>query len=81
MLFGQTNASEITLEATLGSYTRKLNLSLIAFFTQKKGNIVITFYSPSFLGQETAKGPFGLRVKLPVAHLSATHGGGFTLFL
>ena len=29
--------------------------------------IVITFYSPSCLGQETAKGPFGLRVKLPPA--------------
>ena len=29
-------------------------------------------------GQETAKGPFGLRVKLPPAHLSSTHGGGFT---
>ena len=41
--------------------------------------IVITFYSPSCLGQETAKGPFGLRVKLPPAHLSTTHGGGFTL--
>ena len=27
--------------------------------------IVITFYSPSCLGQETAKGPFGLRDKLP----------------
>ena len=27
--------------------------------------IVITFYSPSCLGQETAKGPYGLRVKLP----------------
>ena len=27
--------------------------------------IVITFYSPSCLGQETAKGPFSLRVKLP----------------
>ena len=27
--------------------------------------IVITFYSPSCLGQETAKGPFGFRVKLP----------------
>ena len=26
---------------------------------------VITFYLPSCLGQETAKGPFGLRVKLP----------------
>ena len=43
--------------------------------------IVITFYSPSCLGQETAKGPFGLRVKLPPAHLSTTHGGGFALFL
>ena len=28
--------------------------------------------------QETAKGPFGLRVKLPPAHLSTTHGGSFT---
>ena len=27
--------------------------------------IVITFYSPTCLGQETAKGPFGIRVKLP----------------
>ena len=27
--------------------------------------VVIRFYSPSCLGQETAKGPFGLRVKLP----------------
>ena len=43
--------------------------------------IVITFYSPSCLGQETAKGSFGLRVKLPPAHLSTTHGGGFTLSL
>ena len=40
--------------------------------------IVITFYSPSCLGQETAKGSFGLRVKLPPAHLSTTHDGGFT---
>ena len=36
--------------------------------------IVITFYSPSCLDLETAKGPFGLRVKLPPAHLSTTHG-------
>ena len=43
--------------------------------------IVITFYSPSCLGQETEKGPFGLRVKLPPAHLSTTSGGGLTLFL
>ena len=43
--------------------------------------IVITFYSPSCLGQETAKGPFGLRVKLPPGHLSTTHDGGFTLSL
>ena len=42
---------------------------------------VITFYSRSCLGQETTKGPFGLRVKLPPAHLSTTHGGGFTLSL
>ena len=36
--------------------------------------IVITFYSPSCLGQKTAKGPFGLPIKLPHAHLSTTHG-------
>ena len=43
--------------------------------------ILITFYSPSCLGQETAKGPFGLRVKLPPTHLSTTHDGCFTLSL
>ena len=43
--------------------------------------IVITFYSPSCLGQEIAKGPFGLQVKLPPTHLSTTGGGGFTLSL
>ena len=43
--------------------------------------IVITFYSPSCLGWEIAEGPFGLRVKLPPARLSTTHGGGFTLSL
>ena len=42
--------------------------------------IVITFYSPSCLGRETAKGPFrSSSLKLPPAHLSTTHGGGFTL--
>ena len=43
--------------------------------------IVITFYSPSFLKQETAKEHFGLRVKLLPAHFSTTHGGGFILSL
>ena len=43
--------------------------------------IVITFYSPSYLGQETAKEPFALQVKLPPDHLFTTHGAGFTLFL
>ena len=54
--------------------------SFLAWRSAIKGTvvIVITFYSPSCLGQETAKGPFGLRVKLPPAHLSTTHGGGFT---
>ena len=31
------------------------------------------------LGQDTAKGPFSSRVKLPPAHLSTTHGESFTL--
>ena len=43
--------------------------------------IVIAFYLPSCLGQETVKGLSGLRVKLPPAHLSTTQGGGFTLSL
>ena len=43
--------------------------------------IVITVYLPSCLGQETAKGPFGLQVKLPPPHLSTTHGGDLTLSL
>ena len=47
--------------------------------TEKAEHIATTLYSPSCLGQEKAKGPFGLRVKLPPAHLFTTHGGGFTL--
>ena len=43
--------------------------------------IVITFYSPSCPGQETADGPFGLRVKLPPAQLFTTHGRDFILSL
>ena len=39
--------------------------------------IVITFCPPSRRGKETTKGPFGLRMKLPPAHLSTTQGGGF----
>ena len=33
------------------------------------GLILITFYSPSCLGQETAKGPFGLRLRVKLGHL------------
>ena len=33
---------------------------------------VIVFYSPSYLSQETAKGPIGFWVKLPPPHLSTT---------
>ena len=43
--------------------------------------VVMTFYLSNCLRQETAKGPFSLRFKLPPAHLSTTHGGGFTLTL
>ena len=45
------------------------SLSLITF--------VLTSYSPSCRGQETKKGLFGVRVKLPPAHLSTTLGGDF----
>ena len=38
-------------------------------------------YLTSCVGQETEKGLFGLPVNLPPAHLSTTHGGGFTLSL
>ena len=40
-----------------------------------------TFYSPSCLGQETAKKPFVLRVKMPTAHLSTIHGVQWCRFL
>ena len=40
--------------------------------------IVSTFYLLSWRDQETAKGHFGLRVKLPPVHLSITHSGGFS---
>ena len=41
--------------------------------------IVIVFYSPTCLDQETAKGPFGLQIKLPPTHLSTTRNRGLTL--
>ena len=41
----------------------------------------LRIYSPSFLSQKRAKKPFELRNKLPPAHLSTTHGGGFALSL
>ena len=41
----------------------------------------MSFYSPNWLDQKTANGPFGLQVKLPPAHLSTIDGGGFTLSL
>ena len=50
----------------------RLAVTLHFFATGKKISsatsaivIVINIYSPSCLGQKTAKGPFGLRVKLP----------------
>ena len=43
-------------------------------FSRKLIFQILSFYSPSCLGQETAKGPFGFRVKLPPAHMSTTHG-------
>ena len=54
---------------------------LIEFIAALAKIINIHFYSPSCLDQETAKGPFGLRVMLSPAHLSITNGGGFTLAL
>ena len=38
-------------------------------------------YLPSCFGQETAKGPFDLRVKLPPARLSTTYSESFALSL
>ena len=39
------------------------------------------FYSPSCFLSGNSEGVFGLRVKLPPAHLFTTHGGGFTVSL
>ena len=57
-----------------------------AYFAKKGVNlgttdlvIVITFYSPSCLSQETVNAPFVLRVKLPPAYLSTTPSKGFSL--
>ena len=71
------------LKGNTGYYCKGLRASTEQFLRcfGKKILIVITFYLPSCVGQETAKGPFGLRVKLPPAHLSITHGEGFTLSL
>ena len=38
--------------------------------------IELTAYSPSCYGWKTVKGPFGLRFKLPLTHLSTTYGRG-----
>ena len=57
---------------------RHINIFLVS---DRPTVIVITFYSLSCLGQETANEPFDLRDKLPLAHLSTTHVGGFTLSL
>ena len=51
----------------------------VFLFWQKK--LYLHFYFPSSLGQETAKGLFRLQIKLSPAHLSTTHGGGFTFSL
>ena len=37
--------------------------------TKQWKEIVIKILSPIFLDQETAKGPFGLRIKLPPAYI------------
>ena len=50
-----------------------------ATFCKNKIVPEITFYSPSCGGQVAAKGPFGLRVKLLLAHLSTTHSGEWKL--
>ena len=68
--------------SVLNSHGNSLvNIGITCYASRYTTVIVITFYSPICLGQETAKGPFGLRVKLPPAHLSTTHGGGFILSL
>ena len=39
--------------------------------------VAITIYLPSCFSQERTKGRLDLGLKLPSAHLSTTHGGGF----
>ena len=73
----KTNFTKFELSSTF----RFRDYASLNFGTVTVIVIVITFYSPSCLGQETTKGPFGLRVKLPPAHLFTTHGGSFTLSL
>ena len=80
-LFWQKNGTKLLEPTHLFLYRTAALFTGYQYFRNRKIVIVITFYSPSCLGQETAKGPFGLLVKLPPAHLSTTHGGGFTLSL
>ena len=69
----------IKAQSTLYTERRIVNEPTHFLFTVKK--IAFIFYLQSRFGQETAKRPFGLRVSLPPAHLSTTHGGSLTLSL
>ena len=62
---------------TLNASNSKLLLCDLVIFSSKPFNCKYILFA-SFLIQETAKGSFGLRVKLPPDHLSTTHIGSFT---
>ena len=57
----------------------KKNYQLHPNATTLLSHPLLHFYSPNCLGQKTATGSLGLRVILPPAYQSTTHGKGFTL--
>ena len=71
----------VVINELLSTTLRKTNLICIYSTFPVFVDFLCTLYSPSCLGLKTARGPFGLRVKFPPAHLSATHGRGFRLSL
>ena len=74
-------AFKLDLDLTSVEGTEQINsFKLLPIFSSfsslkwfQKLVIVITFYSPSCLGQETAKAPFGLRVKLTPPLFTSYH--------
>ena len=56
-----------------------IRLKLMLINKKSSNYLYLHVYLPSRLGEETAKEPFSLRFKLPLAYLHTTLGGGFAM--